>query len=50
MKTIDMTNPLEGKTRNENYEPWLTLKEVLYEVEAMSKSYSKWKSETIKRR
>lgn len=50
MRTRDKTNPLEGKTRNENYEPWLTWREALFELKAMNLSYSKWKSEMLKRR
>lgn len=50
MKTKDKTNPIEGKTQSENYEPWLTLREALFEVQAMNLSYSKWKSEALKRR
>lgn len=44
MKTQEKQNPLDGKTENGNEEPWLTWREVLFEAQAMKRSYSKWKS------
>lgn len=35
MKTLDRSNPIPRKTEDPNSEPWLTLKEVNFEIEAI---------------
>lgn len=42
MKTRELFNPQVTKTSNPNDEPWLTKLELLFEIEAAKKSYSKW--------
>lgn len=43
MKTKEKENPVEGKSNNGNNEPWLTAKELYFEMLAVKMSYSKWK-------
>lgn len=41
MKTLERTNPIPGKTDDPNYEPWLTVRELTFELEALQNGIRK---------